>query len=239
MADRSFGAGWPNCSRANIVTLVRADGLRMPLHRDIVPLAAICIDVIEALGYDVRPDWSWGYACRAIAGTSTPSNHSWGTATDINAPVNPRRADRRFQSDIPAKVIRFMEGVGWTWGGRWSWPDPMHFEWRGTAAGAWKAADNLRRFFDAQGGKTPPAPAHRPRSHRPVSRPYPGVVRMGDKGPAVAVWQQVLAERGYSIAVDGDFGPRTNHVVVDWQRKHGLKVDGVAGPATWHSLLFS
>lgn len=239
MADNSFGTGWPACNRANIVTLVRNDGLRMPLHRDLVPLAAICFDVIEALGYDIRPDASWGYACRAIAGTRKASEHSYGTATDINAPSNPRRADRRFQSDIPANVIKFMEGVGWTWGGRWSWPDPMHFEWRGTAAGARRAADDLRRFFDAKGGRTPARP-HFVNNRRPrAPRPYPGVVRMGSTGRAVGAWQQVLVDRGYRIAVDGHFGPRTKHVVADWQRKHGLKVDGVAGPATWHSLLFS
>lgn len=76
-------------------------------------------------------------------------------------------------------------------------------------------------------------------SNKPAERPYPGQVEMGNRGPAVKVWQTVLRERGYRITVDGDFGPATNHVVRDWQSKHGLTVDGIAGPATWHSLLYA
>jgi len=246
MAHSSFGTGWPACDRSKIVTLVRADGLRLPLHRDLVELAAISLDVVEALGYDIRPDWTWGYACRAVAGTRTPSNHSWGTAGDINAPRNPRRArGLPMVSDIPAKVIAFLEGVGWTWGGRWAWPDPMHFEWRGTAADARRTADNLRRFFAAQGGKTPPPPQHVGSPRRPAPRTYPGPCRMGDGMPpakassTVRVWQQVLVERGYDLKADGQFGQATNHVVVHWQQGHALKPDGIAGPATWHSLLYA
>lgn len=67
---------------------------------------------------------------------------------------------------------------------------------------------------------------------------YPGPVELHDSGPAVTMWQRALAARGYDIKVDGQFGEKTNHVVVDWQKKHGLVPDGIAGPRTWHSLIY-
>lgn len=69
---------------------------------------------------------------------------------------------------------------------------------------------------------------------------FPGTVRMGDRGHAVAVWQHELVyRRGYQLVVDGVFGAATNHVVWHFQSTHGLVADCVAGPATWHALLFA
>lgn len=237
MAHSSFGSGWPNCQPQNMVVLRRADGFARSFHRDVVDLIAICIDVTEALGYNVRPDWSWGYACRAIAGTSTPSNHSWGTAIDINAPANPRRADRRFQSDIPRRVYEFWEGVGFRWGGRYSWPDPMHFEWMGTAAAARAKAAELRRFFASLGGNTPPPPRPLP---PPDSGGYdvPATIHRGSApdSPTRKLQGLLLAHR-YPISVDGYFGPATDTTVRRFQSSHGLAPDGVVGPRTWTALI--
>lgn len=233
MAHSSFGPAWPNCDRAGrIVTLVRHDGLRLPVHRDLVDLTSILMDLTELGGYDIRPDWTWGYACRPIAGTRVPSNHSQGTAVDINAPTNPRRSDRRLVTDMPSWMVNLWKGHGFRWGGEFSWPDSMHFEFMGTAAQARATAARIRAFLAAAG-----TPAPNPPGNKPKPRSYPGEVRMGDRVPAVITWQQVLRERGYAIAVDGIFGPGTNHVVVDWQRRHGLRVDGIAGRATWNSVM--
>jgi len=49
--------------------------------------------------------------------------------------------------------------------------------------------------------------------------------------------QQKLAGLGYTIAVDGYFGPQTDGVVRAYQASHGLLVDGVVGPQT-HKALF-
>ncbi len=38
------------------------------------------------------------------------------------------------------------------------------------------------------------------------------------------------------VAVDGEFGPRTEAALRSLQARDGLAVDGVAGPATWHAL---
>ena len=51
MAHSSWGQGWPNCNRSNIVTIVRRDGLRLPIHRELAPLVTILMDLTEVAGY--------------------------------------------------------------------------------------------------------------------------------------------------------------------------------------------
>jgi peptidoglycan hydrolase-like protein with peptidoglycan-binding domain len=226
-----------------MVVLRRADGFARSFHRDIVDLIAICIDVTEALGYDVQPWQSWGYSCRAVAGTSSPSNHSWGTAIDVNAVNNPRRADRRFQSNLPTRVVSFWKGVGFRWGGDWNWPDPMHFDWPGTAAQARQKASALRLYFAALGGNSPPPP--RPLPPPTTSEDYnvPATIKIGStNASAVRKLQGLLVAHTYALSgsrcgVDGAFGRSTDGTVRSFQRSHGLAADGVVGPKTWRALI--
>jgi len=44
--------------------------------------------------------------------------------------------------------------------------------------------------------------------------------------------QAALVALGYSVAVDGDIGPKTRTAIKDFQARHGLKADGVAGKLT-------
>ena len=66
---------------------------------------------------------------------------------------------------------------------------------------------------------------------------YPGtVLRQGSNGADVQTMQQRLADLGYAISVDGNFGPGTRAAVVDFQGKKGLTADGAVGPASWAAL---
>ena len=59
----------------------------------------------------------------------------------------------------------------------------------------------------------------------------------GASGAAVRELQAMLRELGlYSANVGGNFGPLTDAAVRAFQRKHGLKVDGWAGPKTLAAL---
>lgn len=57
------------------------------------------------------------------------------------------------------------------------------------------------------------------------------ILRLGVKGKQVAMLQEYL-----SLKVDGDFGPKTELAVKQWQKVHGLKTDGIVGPKTWDAM---
>lgn len=59
----------------------------------------------------------------------------------------------------------------------------------------------------------------------------------GTKGPLAAAIQAALCDAGYSLDIDGEFGPLTETALREYQKKNGLEVDGVAGPATYAKLL--
>lgn len=62
-------------------------------------------------------------------------------------------------------------------------------------------------------------------------------VGFGSTGSAVSKLQTILNEHGYGLAVDGIFGEKTRAAVRDYQKWYNLKLDGIAGPETWGSLL--
>jgi hypothetical protein len=63
-------------------------------------------------------------------------------------------------------------------------------------------------------------------------------VKQGIKSEEVRALQILLNGRGgYQLAVDAIFGPNTDHAVRDYQARHGLGSDGIAGVHTWGSLL--
>lgn len=57
------------------------------------------------------------------------------------------------------------------------------------------------------------------------------VLKLGSKGAQVKILQEALG-----LAQDGDFGPKTEAAVKEWQKENGLVVDGVVGPMTWDCL---
>ncbi|MBQ6174600.1 MAG: peptidoglycan-binding protein [Clostridia bacterium] len=65
---------------------------------------------------------------------------------------------------------------------------------------------------------------------------YPKL-RPGDSGAEVRRMQQALIDQGYlSGRADGKFGPATEAAVRTFQRRNGLKVDGIAGSGTLAKL---
>jgi hypothetical protein len=252
VAHPSWGNGWPNCTRANIVTLVRADGLRLPIHRELADLVSLLMDLTElGGGYDIVPGWTWGYACRAIAGTNQPSNHSWGTAVDINAPVNPRR--RPLTTNIPREVRELWKIHGFRWGGDYttSTPDAMHFEFMGTVADARAITARLRRFLELAGPppqQRPPATAPGEKGRTMVLQRLLRVVPDGVIGPNTVAamnrnligWPPEVRRRtGRDVALPGNSNPN----LVSWLQRQGrrkgylMSVDGSVGPQTNHLIV--
>lgn len=52
-------------------------------------------------------------------------------------------------------------------------------------------------------------------------------------GEDVRTWQQQMANRGWTITVDGVFGEQSRKVALSYQIEKGLAGDGIVGPATW------
>jgi len=81
------------------------------------------------------------------------------------------------------------------------------------------------------------APAHAASGHA-----HPGVLREKDHGAAVGALQSdlaalgITARDGSAIHPDKHFGPHTKEAVEAFQTAHGLKPDGVAGPATMAAI---
>lgn len=62
-------------------------------------------------------------------------------------------------------------------------------------------------------------------------------VSYGSKGDDVTELQKLLKNNGYTdLAVDGDFGDKTQAAVTNFQEKNGLAVDGIVGTNTWGAL---
>lgn len=58
----------------------------------------------------------------------------------------------------------------------------------------------------------------------------------GASGSAVSELQTLLKSKGISVSVDGDFGPKTQAAVKQFQNAKGLTADGIVGPKTWAAL---
>ena len=61
--------------------------------------------------------------------------------------------------------------------------------------------------------------------------------RAGDQGTQVAEIQGELANLGYDVVADGDFGPATQEAIKEFQTAKGLNADGLVGPQTYQALM--
>ena len=82
-----------------------------------------------------------------------------------------------------------------------------------------------------------PAPAVEPQREEKKVQVTLTQLSKGSKGQEVKTLQVLLNAKGAFLTVDGDFGKLTDSCVRDYQRTHGLEVDGIVGRATWTSLL--
>jgi hypothetical protein len=95
-------------------------------HRKILPLLTAAMNEVRALGLSrLINSFSGCYSPRMqVSDDGELSRHAFGIAVDINAGANPYGA--KPTQDL--RLVHIMERWGFTWGGRWSVPDGMHFE---------------------------------------------------------------------------------------------------------------
>lgn len=64
-----------------------------------------------------------------------------------------------------------------------------------------------------------------------------GELMLGDQGTEVAEVQGQLAQRGYDVMTDGDFGPATVEAIKSFQEENGFKADGMIDSTTFRALV--
>jgi hypothetical protein len=152
-----FNALWRVHDEASSYRMVKTTyflGLKTEIHRDLLEdLASIEEEVWNTMERDrelrayvnslVQLE---GYSWRPIAGTSSLSFHSYGTAIDILPKYYERKEvywrwsmeylpewfsvpyERRYMP--PESFVRIFENHGFVWGGKWVFYDTIHFEYR-------------------------------------------------------------------------------------------------------------
>lgn len=121
--------------------------------------------------------------------------------------------------DVPSNTQQAIANHGAAFGWQKKWSDaqsePWHFKW---------SPENTNREAVAR-----------------YSQVFPGeVIQRGDRGPGVVSLKKHLREHGawplkYSRG-NPIFGRTTQWWVKRFQKKKGLKADGVVGPSTWRAL---
>lgn len=150
---RGWGPGWPNSQAGRMVGL-NVSGVSFPagVREELRDLVVLLLEESEARGYvTLHPGWCWGFADRPIKTasggyTNTPSNHSWGIAIDVNAPVNGFGSSSH---TIPQAMASLWNDYGFRWGGNYSGTkDWMHFEFMGTPGDARDMTEKARRELE-------------------------------------------------------------------------------------------
>ena len=140
-------------------------------------------------------------------------SHTFAYNRVYERPIDP--LGQVWQGPPPGQIIRFRQlsrtygaaGVSW-----WNWQQASPSGWGAIAVGA----GNLSGVM--------------PTADTPILKFH----SVGD----LVVWaQEHLATAGYTIPIDGDYGPTTQSAVEAFQTAKGLTVDGIVGPSTWSALL--
>jgi peptidoglycan hydrolase-like protein with peptidoglycan-binding domain len=63
------------------------------------------------------------------------------------------------------------------------------------------------------------------------------VAKLGDNSPYIGDLQQMLVDKGWKLATDGNFGPKTEQAVREFQAKRGLVVTGQIDTDTLNSMM--
>ena len=175
------------------------------------------------------------YLKKGMAMLATPgkSQHNLGLAVDIaNA------SDKKRINWLIANVEKF----GWSWEVVPS--EPWHIRYVCGDAVPQAVKDYVARnpkpgspFGSVAEQKAAvEAKAATPAPNKVAAASKPNIVK-DNKGSAVKEAQTLLAKHGFACKPDGDFGPKTQDLVKQFQKSKGLSVTGDVDQNTWAALL--
>lgn len=185
-------------------------------------------DALALLGRRVQGFADEVEACITNKGDLTPNRHAALTSFTYNIGVGALQEStllKRFNAGdmdaVPGELSRWDKAGGQTLAG---------LTRRRTAEGD--------LFRGAGGGGGAPPPKQPPTlASGAGAPPWPGrLLANPTAGDDVRTMQQRLADRGWAIKVDAEFGPKTATVVEKFQTEKGLTVDRIVGPTTWAAL---
>lgn len=198
--------------------------------------------------------WCWGYTYKEISGSSSLSNHSSGTALDINAPNHGYGASGTFTSGQVSQIRAILNEVSPAvrWGGDYSGTkDEMHFEINCSSSTLSDVAARLGGGSKPPSGGHPAYPLPSGYYFGPLEGPNESISCMAPNGSDAhwrddfALWQQRMIDRGWgsyfrTYGADGMYGEtievsEAGQCALDFQREKGLTVDGLIGPQTWNA----
>lgn len=222
---------WGKPCTVDLVTIpIYAGGPRFTCHKLAREAFLALGHVFQKYGYIVRSIGSFN--CRPnTSNPKIPSNHSWGTAIDVNPATNPYspRHINKLITDMSYHMIQEIKkiktiGYGgkpvFRWGGDYvTVKDAMHFDIIVTPT------EILTGINFGVGSNI-------------IATTWP-VIRIGSKSKAAVLQLQQLLNkeyREYLVVEDGIFGKNTEALVINYQESRGLVVDGVVGAATWTAL---
>ena len=143
--ERGWGRGWQSgvpigtrpSTLPGVVVPLTVQGVSFPggVREELLELVTLLLEESLKRGYIPKLDdpGCWGGAFRPTkrsdgSYTTTPSNHAWYTAVDINAPHNVYGGTTH---QIPAEMAALWRKYGWRWLGP-PIQDWMHFDFAGS-----------------------------------------------------------------------------------------------------------
>ena len=184
----------------------------------------------------------WSYAYRKVTNGSSFSNHSSGTAVDLNADDHPygTSAARNFTAQQIATINRLLDdkySVGGKRVVRWlDGHDPMHFEINYMNRGG--SPNEVAALAAALEGAAPVPPVP---PVPPVQPDQPGAV--ATRAPRAVEWANPpadlvrITQEIVGVAADGYRGPRTQAATLASQKRLGVQSpDSLFGPR--HALAY-
>jgi len=179
-----------------------------------------------------------GMAPLAAPGTS---QHNSGLACDVHTASGPRL------EWMIANCAKF----------GWSWEVVPEEPWHIRYTEGDNVPEAVKAWMDANPAEvaSPGAAAPAPEAPKPIVTPaVPAasgeeqvkrgkanaaanpILQLGSKGAAVRTLQQLLNKAGVKCANDGDFGPKTEAAVKEFQTKVGLEATGIVNHKTWAKI---
>lgn len=166
-----------------------------------------------------NPADEWGYYVKKIAGSNSISNHASGTAGDYNASEHPMGQVNTYSATQRATIRQILDEAVvdglriFRWGGDYvGRHDDMHFEIVATPGEVHTFIKSLEKTGDDM------------------------FVKLGETGPWVKYWQNVLIRLGYDPgAKDGVYGPKMEAAINKSRKDNGQ------GPnpevTEWHAMI--